>query len=280
HGCTGKGNDQVRFEVSAAALAPGLKTIAPLREWHLASREDEIAYAKAKRVPLEFGAKKLYSIDVNLWGRSIEAGPLEDPWVEPPQEVYQETTDPSKSPSKPSLVTIQFEKGIPVGLNGKRINPLNLIARLRSLGGRNGVGRSDLVENRLVGIKSREIYEAPAAVILAAAHEALENMTLDRNLFHYKRLVAERYAELVYDGLWFTPLREALDAFVTSASRNVTGEIRVKLFKGTATVVGRRSPYSLYRKSLATYGKEDTYDRKIAEGFIQIWGLPYRGQRK
>lgn len=279
HGCTGKGNDQVRFEVSFAALAPHLETIAPLREWDLTSREDEIVYAKEKGIPLEFGAKKLYSIDVNLWGRSIEAGPLEDPWVEPPKEVYRETKDPSKTPSKPSFVTIAFEKGVPVGLNGKRMNPLDLIVRLRTVGGKHGVGRSDLVENRLVGIKSREIYEAPAAVILGTAHEALENMTLDRNLFHYKRLLAERYAELVYDGLWFTPLKEALDGFINVSSRRVTGEVRVRLFKGSATVVGRRSPYSLYKKSLATYGKEDAFDRRIAEGFIKVWGLPYRGQK-
>ena len=279
HGCTGKGNDQVRFEVSTAALAPHLGVIAPLREWELASREEEIAYAKRKRIPLEFGAKKLYSIDENLWGRSIEAGKLENPWVEPPAEVYKDTKDPGKSPNKPLYVAIQFEKGIPVGLNGKKMNPIALISRLKTVGGAHGVGRSDLVENRLVGIKSREIYEAPAAVILSAAHEALENLTLDRNLFHYKRILAERYAELVYDGLWFTPLKGALDAFIDDASKRVTGTIRVKLFKGTATVVGRKSPYSLYQEKLATYGKKDVFDRRIAEGFIKVWGLPYRGRK-
>ena len=280
HGCTGKGNDQVRFEVSTGALAPELDVIAPLREWDLTSREEEIEYAREKKIPLEFGAKKLYSVDENLWGRSIEAGKLEDPWVEPPAEVYKDTTDPAKAPSKPTVVTIHFEKGIPVGLNGKRTDSLKLIAQLKTLGGKHGVGRSDLVENRLVGIKSREIYEAPAAVILGAAHEALENLTLDRNLFHYKRLLAERYAELVYDGLWFTPLKAALDAFVDTASRRVTGDIRVKLFKGNATVVGRKSPYSLYQEKLATYGKKDVFDRRIAEGFIKVWGLPYRGKEK
>ncbi len=279
HGCTGKGNDQVRFEVSVAALAPDLGVIAPLREWSLTSREEEVAYARRKRIPLEFGAGKLYSIDENLWGRSIEAGRLEDPWAEPPSEVYKLTKDPKKAPGNPQSVTIQFQKGIPVGLNGKRTDPLTLISRLDRLGGRHGVGRSDLVENRLVGIKSREIYEAPAAAILSLAHEALENLTLDRNLFHYKRLIAERYAELVYDGLWFTPLKTALDEFVDAASERVTGEVRVKLFKGNATAVGRRSPYSLYQKSLATYGKKDAFDRKIAEGFIKVWGLPYRGHK-
>ena len=279
HGCTGKGNDQVRFEVSTAALAPHLGVIAPVREWELASREEEIAYAKRKRIPLEFGARKLYSIDENLWGRSIEAGKLEDPWVEPPAEVYQDTKDPGKSPNKPLYVAIQFEKGIPVGFNGRRLSSIDLITRLKKVGGDHGVGRSDLVENRLVAIKSREIYEAPAAVILATAHEALENLTLDRNLFHYKRILAERYAELVYDGLWFTPLKSALDAFVNEASKRVTGTIRVKLFKGTATVVGRKSPYSLYQEELATYGKKDVFDRKIAEGFIKVWGLPYRGKK-
>lgn len=279
HGCTGKGNDQVRFEVSAAALAPHLEVIAPLREWELTSREEEIEYAKREGIPLEFGAKKLYSIDENLWGRSIEAGKLEDPWVEPPAEVYKDTKDPGRTPNKPLYVAIQFEKGIPVGLNGKKMNPTALISRLKTVGGAHGVGRSDLVENRLVGIKSREIYEAPAAVILAAAHEALENLTLDRNLFHYKRIIAERYAELVYDGLWFTPLKTAFDAFVDVASRRVTGTIRVKLFKGSATVVGRKSPYSLYQEKLATYGKKDVFDRRIAEGFIKVWGLPYRGNK-
>ena len=279
HGCTGKGNDQVRIEVSVASLAPELDVIAPLREWELTSREEEVEYARKKRIPLEFGARKLYSIDENLWGRSIEAGKLEDPWMEPPAEVYQDTQDPGKTPNKPFYVEIQFEKGIPVGLNGKKLSPIDLIARLKKAGGDHGVGRSDLVENRLVGIKSREIYEAPAAVILGAAHEALENLTIDRNLFHYKRLLAERYAELVYDGLWFTPLRESLDAFVSEASKRVTGTIRVKLFKGNATVVGRKSPCSLYQEKLATYGKKDVFDRKIAEGFIKVWGLPYRGRR-
>jgi len=279
HGSTGKGNDQVRFEVSVGALAPNLGVIAPLREWDLSSREGEIEYARKKRIPLEFGGKLLYSIDENLWGRSIEAGKLEDPWTEPPAEVYKETKDPGKAPNKPLYLEIQFEKGIPVGMNGRRWSPIDLITRLKKAGGTHGIGRSDLVENRLVGIKSREIYEAPAAVILGAAHEALENLTLDRNLFHYKRLLAERYAELVYDGLWFTPLRESLDAFVEASSRRATGTIRVKLFKGTATVVGRKSPYSLYQEKLATYGKKDVFDRKIAEGFIKVWGLPYRGQK-
>ena len=199
--------------------------------------------------------------------------------MEPPAEVYKDTKDPGKTPNKPLYIEIQFEKGVPVGLNGKRLSPIDLIARLKKAGGDHGVGRSDLVENRLVGIKSREIYEAPAAVILGAAHEALENLTIDRNLFHYKRILAERYAELVYDGLWFTPLRESLDAFVDEASKRVTGTIRVKLFKGTATVVGRKSPYSLYQEKLATYGKKDLFDRRIAEGFIKVWGLPYRGRR-
>jgi len=276
HGCTGKGNDQVRIEVSVASLAPHLKIIAPLREWHLTSREDEVQYAKKKKIPLEFGKKSLYSIDQNIWGRSIEAGPLEDPWTEPPEEVYAETRSLQKAPSQPQTIVIQFHKGAPVALNGRKMDLVSLIARLKQIGGKHGVGRSDLVENRLVGIKSREIYESPAAFILGAAHEALENLTLDRNLFHYKRVLAERYAELVYDGLWFTPLKESLDAFVHRASERVTGQVRLKLCKGNVTIIGRKSPHSLYQRSLATYGKEDQFDQKIAEGFIHVWSLPYR----
>ena len=279
HGCTGKGNDQVRFEVAYAALAPNLEVIAPLREWRLKSRQEELEYARANRIPLEFGAKKLYSIDKNLWGVSIESGPLEDPWKEPPEEVYLETTDPKKAPNRPETIEISFEKGIPVGLNGKRKEPIALIETLRKLGARHGVGRTDLVENRLVGIKSREVYEAPAAWILYRAHEALEEMALDRNLLHQKRFLSQRYSELVYDGLWFTPLRAALDAFMVQASGRVSGVVRVKLYKGQIAAVGRKSPHSLYQEKLATYGKEDAFDRKIAEGFIQVWGLPYRGQR-
>ena len=276
HGCTGKGNDQVRFEVTVAALAPELKIVAPLREWSLKSRQEELEYARVNGIPLEFGAGKLYSIDKNLWGISIESGPLEDPWVGPPEEAYLETADPRRAPNKPATVEISFEKGTPVGLNGRKKDPISLIETLRKLGARHGVGRTDLIENRLVGIKSREVYEAPAAWILYQAHEALEEMTLDRALLHQKKLLSQRYAELIYDGLWFTPLRESLDAFVSQASRRVTGTVRVKLFKGQISVVGRRSPHSLYQEKLATYGKKDEFDRRIAEGFIKVWGLPYR----
>lgn len=280
HGCTGKGNDQVRFETAIAALAPHLKVVAPVREWDLKSREEEIEYAKIHNIPVSVTKNSPYSIDKNLWGISIECGVLEDPKVEPPKGAYQITNDPSAAPGKPLYLNIYFDKGIPKKINNKTLQPADLIQSLNALGGRYGVGRSDLVENRLVGIKSREIYEAPAAWILHLAHKELESLTLDRELSHFKETLALKYAELIYYGLWFTPLREAIDSFVETTQRKVTGVVRVKLYKGSITCVGRSSPYSLYDKKLATYKSRptgrDEFDQKAAEGFIKIWSLPYK----
>ena len=279
HGCTGKGNDQVRFEVTLAALAPSLTVVAPLREWNPKSREEEIAYARRHRLPITITTRSPYSIDQNLWGVSIECGPLEDPWTEPPEEAYRWTRDPRKSPRAPALVTIRWHEGVPIALNGRRQPLPALIQQLNRLGGRYGVGRTDLIEDRLVGIKSREVYEAPAATILQAAHRELEALTLHRELLEFKELVAARYARLIYDGLWYTPLRRALEAFIETTQATVSGEVRMKLWGGSAIPVGRRSPMTLYRKALATYGGQDTFDRRAAEGFIKIWGLPYRGAK-
>ena len=276
HGCTGKGNDQVRFEVTVMALAPELKIIAPLREWHMYSREDEIEYAKENNIQIDTTKKSPYSLDKNIWGMSIECGILEDPWNEPPEDAYQMSIDPNKAPSKPTYVEIEFEKGVPVKLNGKKRDPVDLILKLNEIGGKNGVGRTDLVENRLVGIKSREIYEAPGAWILHYAHKDIESLVLYRELLHFKETVALKYAELVYYGLWFTPLKKALDAFISSTQKQVTGTAKVKLLKGVASVVSRKSPYSLYSKEMATYDKGDKFDRSVAEGFIKVWGMPYR----
>jgi argininosuccinate synthase len=276
HGCTGKGNDQVRFEVTVMALAPELKIIAPLREWHMYSREEEIEYAKENNIQIDTTKKSPYSLDKNIWGMSIECGILEDPWNEPPEDAYQMSIDPNKAPSKPTYVEIEFEKGAPVKLNGKKHNPVDLILKLNEAGGRNGIGRTDLVENRLVGIKSREIYEAPGAWILYHAHKDIESLVLDRELLHFKEIVSLKYAELVYYGLWFTPLKKALDAFISSTQKQVTGAAKVKLLKGVASVVSRKSPYSLYSKEMATYDKGDKFDRSVAEGFIKVWGMPYK----
>ncbi|MCX5692863.1 MAG: argininosuccinate synthase [Candidatus Omnitrophica bacterium] len=276
HGCTGKGNDQVRFEVTVMALAPELKIIAPLREWHMYSREEEIEYAKENNIQIDTTKKSPYSLDKNIWGMSIECGILEDPWNEPPEDAYQMTTDPNKAPSKPTYVEIEFEKGVPVKLDGKKRNPVELILKLNEAGGKNGIGRTDLVENRLVGIKSREIYEAPGAWILYHAHKDIESLVLDRELLHFKESIALKYAELVYYGLWFTPLKKALDAFISSTQKQVAGAVKVKLLKGVASVVSRKSPYSLYSKEMATYDKGDKFDRSVAEGFIKVWGMPYK----
>jgi len=276
HGCTGKGNDQVRFEVTVMALAPELKIIAPLREWHMYSREEEIEYAKENNIQIDTTKKSPYSLDKNIWGMSIECGILEDPWNEPPEDAYQMSIEPNKAPSKPTYVEIEFEKGVPIKLNGKKYKPVDLILKLNEAGGRNGIGRTDLVENRLVGIKSREIYEAPGAWILYHAHKDIESLVLDRELLHFKETIALKYAELVYYGLWFTPLKKALDAFINSTQKQVTGVAKVKLLKGVASVVSRKSPYSLYSKEMATYDKGDTFDRSVAEGFIKVWGMPYK----
>lgn len=276
HGCTGKGNDQVRFEVTAMALAPGLKIIAPLREWNMFSRDEEIEYAKEKDIDIDVTKKSPYSLDQNIWGISIECGVLEDPWNEPPQDAYKMSVDPKKAPNKATYVEIGFEKGEPVAINGKKYKSVDLITKLNKIGGRNGIGRTDLVENRLVGIKSREIYEAPAGWILHKAHKDLEALVLDRELLHFKENISLKYAELVYYGLWFTPLKKSLDAFIGETQKNVTGKVKMKLLKGVASVAGRTSPYSLYKKEMATYEVGDKFDRSVAEGFIKVWGMPYK----
>ncbi|QTL98394.1 argininosuccinate synthase [Iocasia frigidifontis] len=274
HGCTGKGNDQVRFDVSFRALNPKIDIIAPLRTWEFKTRNEEIDYAKANDIPIKATKDSPYSLDSNLWGIAIECGVLEDPWNEPPADAYYWTKDPADTPDKPLYLTIGFEKGEPVQIDGKDMEPVNLVKELNKIGSEYGVGRIDMVENRLVGIKSREIYEAPAAVILTEAHQHLEDMTLDRETSHYKRIISEKFSELLYYGLWFSPLRSAIDAFVEETQQQVSGEVRVKLFKGQCTVVGRKSPYSLYQYDLATYDTEDSFDHSSAEGFIKLWGLP------
>ncbi|MBI2866629.1 MAG: argininosuccinate synthase [Chloroflexi bacterium] len=277
HGCTGKGNDQVRLDVGVGALAPQLKVIAPAREWGM-TREEEVAYAQRKGIPLPGLKKSLYSVDENLWGRSIESGPLEDPWTEPPEEVYAWTRSVADAPQAPAYVEIEFEQGLPLALNGERLEPVSLVAELNRRAGEHGVGRIDHLEDRLVGIKSREIYEAPAATVLIAAHRALEGMALSKDQLRFKERVSQEYSELVYNGLWFSALRRDLAAFVESSQRYVTGSVRVRLHKGQAAVVGRKSPYSLYRYELATYDKGDAFDPKASPGFIHIWGLPTRTQ--
>ena len=276
HGCTGKGNDQVRFEATFAALNPDIEVIAPLREWKLKSREEEIQYAKKHSIPVDVTKKSPYSIDRNLWGVAIECGALEDPWIEPSEGTYQITKSPIKAPNKPVYIEIYFERGMPRKLNGNSIKSINLIENLNQLGAQNGVGRIDMVENRLVGIKSREIYEAPAAVILHNAHNALEALVLDREIIHFKQIISQKYAEIIYYGLWHSSLKEALDEFVNKTQENVTGTIKVKLYKGTCTVVGRKSKFSLYSENLATYTSKDTFDHKSARGFIDIWSLPLK----
>lgn len=276
HGCTGKGNDQVRFEVTIQALDSKLEILAPVREWEFKSREDEIAYAHRHGIPIDVTKKSPFSIDKNIWGVSVEAGVLEDPNVEPPQDSFQWTRGAESRNPKERVIEIEFQAGIPVGLNGRRPDVLKLIAELNEIGSLYGIGRMDMIENRLVGIKSRETYEAPAATILLQAHRDLESLVLDRELIHYKDSIALKYAELVYYGLWFTPLRGALDAFVETTQKKVTGKVRVRLRKFISTVVGRTSPHSLYKESLATYSEKDKFDQRLAKGFIDLWALPYR----
>jgi argininosuccinate synthase len=280
HGCTGKGNDQVRFELSIAALAPDMKVLAPVREWELKTREEEMEYAKKHNLPLKTTQKSPYSIDKNLWGVSIECGVLEDPWKEPPEEIYQLTTSPQKAPDKPTYLEIDFKDGIPKKIDGKEYKPVDLIAKLNKIGGANGVGRVDHIESRIVGIKSREIYEAPAGSILYLAHKEMENLTLTRQTLEFKALVDKKYSELIYGGLWHSPLKKALDAFVEKTQEGVTGTVRLKLYKGNCIVVGRKSPYSLYSPALATYGKGDIFDQRLAKGFIEILGLPLKVNSK
>jgi len=278
HGCTGKGNDQVRFEVTIGALDPKLKILAPVREWELKTRQEEIEYAKKNNIPIDTTKKKPYSLDVNLWGISIESGRLEDPYYMPDEDIYQITKGINKAKAEPAYAEIEFKNGIPVKLNGRTMNGVDLILKLAKIAGDAGVGRSDMVENRLVGIKSREIYEAPAGWTLHTAHKALESLVLDRELLHFKDIIALKYAELVYYGLWYTPLREALDKFIDDTQKNVNGTVKIKLHKGNCVVVGRKSPNSLYKKELATYEEGDKFDQSLAKGFIEIWGLPYKGR--
>jgi argininosuccinate synthase len=277
HGCTGKGNDQVRIEVSVNALAPDLKVIAPAREWGM-TREETIKYAEKHGIPVPVTVASPYSIDENLWGRSIECGVLEDPWVEPPEDAFAWTKSPKATPDAPGYVEIGFEQGTPVAIDGKKMDGITLIQTMNGMAGSHGVGRVDHIENRLVGIKSREIYESPAALVLLQAHQALQAMTLAKEQLRFKQKVAVEYADLIYNGLWFTSLHEDLAAYVQSSQRYVTGTVRLKLYKGSCTVVGRKSPYSLYSHGLATYDKGDVFDQSASAGFIHIWGLPVKTQ--
>ena len=273
HGCTGKGNDQVRLDVTARALNPAAIVIAPARDWGM-TRPEEIEYARQRGIPVPASVGRPYSVDANLWGRSIECGVLEDPWMEPPEEIYALTKPPAECPDEAAYVEITFERGVPTAINGVAMPLVELIASLGTIAGAHGVGRSDMVENRLVGIKSREVYEAPAAVVLHAAHKELQRMVTTRDTDRFSRLVGLHYADIVYNGLWFTPLREALDAYVEKLQERVTGVIRLKLFKGDCRVVGRRSPFGLYDAALATYDAGDAFDHSAAVGFIKIFGLP------
>jgi argininosuccinate synthase len=277
HGCTGKGNDQVRFDVSIMALAPDLKIIAPVREWKL-TRDAEIEYAAAHGIPVAATSASPYSVDANLWGRSVEAGVLEDPWSEPPADVWDWTASPDEAPTTPTEITITFDQGVPVALDGETFEAVTLVQKLNSLAGAHGVGRIDMIENRLVGIKSREVYEAPAATVLLAAHKALESLALSRDQARLKESLAGEYARLIYNGQWYTALHADLMAFISSSQRFVSGDVRVKLHRGQVMVVGRRSPHSLYQHALATYDRGDQFDHNAALGFIKLWGLPVKTQ--
>ncbi len=279
HGCTGKGNDQVRFDVGIQTLDPSLKIVAPTRENAMA-REMQIEYLREHGVDIPWGDKGPFSIDENMWGRSAEAGVLEDPWQEPPPDAYEWTVSPESAPAEPAYLDIAYQHGMPVSLNGDEIGPVEMVTRLNDLGGRYGVGRIDHVEDRLVGIKSREIYEAPAATIFHAAHRALEGMTLSKQQLKLKKHVATEYAELIYNGLWFSAHHQDIAAYVASTQRHVSGTIRVRLQRGTATVVGRKADESLYDRGLATYDRGDTYDQSAAVGFINVWGLQTRVQTR
>lgn len=276
HGCTGKGNDQVRFELSVKALNLYLEVIAPWREWDIRSREDALAYAREHNVPVAATEKSIYSRDRNMWHLSHEGGMLENPWAEPEEEMFLMTVAPESAPDQPQYLTIGFQQGVSAAIDGVEMGPVELLAELNKVGGAHGIGRVDLVENRLVGMKSRGVYETPGGTILYTAHQGLESVCLDRETLHYKELVGHRYAELVYYGYWFTPLREALDAFVAKTQERVTGMVRVKLYKGNCTVVGRKSPLSLYREDFATFGRDNVYNQNDAEGFINLFGLPLK----
>jgi len=273
HGCTGKGNDQVRFEVTYAALAPEMSCVAPAREWGM-TREQEIDYADQHGIPVPVGKESPYSTDTNLWGRSIECGIIEDPSKEAPEDAWEWTVSPQQAPDEPAYIKVSFERGVPVALDGQKATGVDIVARLNAIGGANGVGRINMMENRLVGIKSRELYETPAATILLAAHRDLESLTLDRETAHFKAGLELRWSELVYYGLWFTPLRTALDAFMTETQKRVSGDVTMKLYKGTCEAVARESESSLYDYSLATYDAADQFDQSASKGFIDIWALP------
>ena len=274
HGATGKGNDQVRFELSVHALAPHLAVIVPWREWNIRSREEAIDYAEAHNIPIPVTKKKDYSMDRNMWHLSHEGSDLEDPWNEPKSDLFIVTTTPEKAPDKPEYVELEFEQGVPVAVNGKKLSPAKIVETLNEIGIRNGVGITDMVENRLVGMKDRGVYETPGGAIIYYAHNELENLCLDRATFNYKELISVRYAELVYDGWWFSPLMEALQAFVNETQKTVTGTVRVKLYKGNIISAGSKSPYSLYSKEYVTFGKDDVYNQADATGFITLFGLP------
>ena len=275
HGCTGKGNDQVRFEVGIAALDPDLEVLAPVREWDLKTREQEMDYATERGIPVPTTKKSPYSIDDNLWGRAIECGILEDPWVEPPADIYTLTADSGVNHcDEPEYAELSFEQGLPVAFNGEMMSFHEIINEMNVLAGKHGFGRIDMIENRLIGVKSREIYEVPGALTLITAHKALEDLCLERDLLHYKLQIEQKWSELVYNGMWFSPLKEALDGFIESTQQLVTGDVRLRFFKGSCVTVGRRSPYSLYDYNLATYDAADSFDHKAAKGFIDLHGLP------
>ena len=276
HGATGKGNDQVRFELTVMALNPKLKIIAPWREWDIRSREDALAYAAEFNVPVSQTEKDIYSRDRNLFNLSHEGGQLEDPWNEPESTMFQLTVSPEDAPDEPTYLEIGFEKGDPVSVNGEKLDPVALYTKLNKIAGANAVGRADIVENRLVGMKSHGVYETPAGTLLLKAHQALESICLDKQVMHYKDFLAVKYAELVYNGMWYTRLRESLDAFITVTQEVVTGIVRVKLYKGNVIVVGRKSDFSLYREDYASFGEEDVYNQQDAEGFIKLFGLPLK----
>ena len=277
HGCTGKGNDQVRFEVSINALAPDIKILAPAREWKM-TREEAIAYAKDHNIPIPVTVSSPYSIDECLWGKAIECGALEDPWQEPPEDAFTMTVSPDKAPDKPQYIEIKFEKGVPVSIDGEEMDGVPLVNRMNEIAGGHGIGRIDHIEDRVVGIKSREIYEAPAATVLLQAHLALEAMTMSKGQLDFKQKVAKEMSDLIYGGLWFSQLNRDLSAYVMSSQRYVTGEVRLKLYKGHSTVVGRKAPKSLYNLSLATYDVGDKFDQSASAGFIHLWGLPLKNQ--
>ena len=276
HGATGKGNDQVRFELTVMALDPRIRVIAPWREWDIRSREDALDYAEKYGIPVPNTKKSIYSRDRNLWHLSHEGGPLEETWVEPDEAMFLLTASPENAPDEPEYIELTFESGTPVKLNGEELSPAQLIAKLNSIGGHHGIGRADLVENRLVGMKSHGVYETPGGTILVEAHRELESLVLDKETLNYKDVIALKYAELVYNGMWFSPLREALDAFASATQGPVTGTVRLKLYKGNIIPVGRKSEFSLYREDFATFGQEDVYDQSDAEGFIHLYGLPLK----